>query len=333
MTCCSVSVRAESFSSVLDSWEAAVTGPSARRGITVFDLPVWQQTWWDHFGESKQQRLLTVRADDGALELLAPLMQEGDAVSFLGGTDLVDYHDFVCPGDLSDRCLEAIVRELSAETNIRTLLFESIVEGSATLDRLPDAIRLAGWEVAVQKEDVSPRLELPDDWEQYISSLRKKDRHELRRKIRRLEAAGEVRHIELSAREDIETAASDFFRLHRMSTAEKEEFMTPERERFFRDVAARLADTGVTRLCFLELDGKRVATSLSFVCGGIRYLYNSGYDPEHRNLAVGLLNHAYTIRRSIEEGHSVFDFMRGDEGYKYHLGGVDRDVFRITATR
>ena len=333
MTCCSVSVRSESFSSVVDSWESLVSAPSTSRAHTVFDLPVWQKTWWQHFGESKEPRLLTVRSDDGALELLAPMMQEGDVVSFLGGTDLVDYHDFVCPGEMSDTCLEAIVRELSAESNIRTLLFESISEGSATLDKLPDAARAAGWDVAVQKEDVSPRIELPGDWEEYVSSLRKKDRHELRRKIRRLEAAGEIQHIELSAREDIETAASDFFRLHRMSTPDKQEFMTPERELFFRDVAAKLADTGVTRLCFLELDGKRVATSLSFVSGGVRYLYNSGYDPEYRLLAVGLLNHAFTIRRSIEDGHSVFDFMRGNEGYKYHLGGVDRDIFRITATR
>lgn len=334
MTCGSVSVRSESFSSVTDSWEAVVAAAAVKgRGATVFDLPTWQKTWWDHFGEGKQKRLLTVRADDGALELLAPLMQEGNVISFLGGTDLVDYHDFVCPGEPSELCLEAVLRELSAETDVRTMLFESVAEGSATLERLPQAARLAGWEVDVQKEDVAPRLELPGEWEEYVSSLRKKDRHELRRKIRRLEASGEVRHIELSAREDIETAAPDFFALHRMSTPEKGEFMTPERERFFRDVAARLADAGVTRLCFLELDGKRVATSLSFVSGGVRYLYNSGYDPEYRNLAVGLLNHAYTIRKSIEQGHSRFDFMRGNEGYKYHLGGVDRDVFRITATR
>ena len=55
--------------------------------------------------------------------------------------------------------------------------------------------------------------------------------------------------------------------------------------------------------------------------------------PIERRLAVGLLNHAYNIQRSIEQGLRVFDFMRGDESYKYHLGGQDRRLFRVTAQR
>ena len=173
---------------------------------------------------------------------------------------------------------------------VRKLVFESVVECSPTLEKLPPLARNLGWEVIVEKEDVSPRLELPEDWDAYLSGLRKKDRHELRRKIRRLEAAGEIRHVELSSPEDVETAISEFFALHRLSAPDKQEFMTPARERFFRAVSTRLADTGNTRLNFLELDGRRVAASLSFVVGTVRYLYNSGYDPALGRLAVGLLN-------------------------------------------
>lgn len=330
MTCCSISVRSESLSSAAERWRKLVT--SSTRS-TVFDLPTWQETWWQHFGDGKQAKILTVNSDTGELDLLAPLMQEGETVSFLGGTDLVDYHDFVCPGQLSQSCIEAVIAELNTDSSIEKLLFESIIDSSLTLQCLPDVIRSHGWNVTVEKEDVSPRLELSDSWDEYLAGLRKKDRHELRRKLRRLERAGEVRHLELTDREDVETALPDFFDLHRMSTPDKKEFMTSEREAFFKEVAARLADEGVTRLSFLEINGERAATSLSFVVGTTRYLYNSGYNPEHYRLSVGLLNHAYTIQKSIEQGHTVFDFMRGDESYKYHLGGVDREVFRIEATR
>ena len=299
----------------------------------MFDLPTWQRTWWGHFGEGREQRILAVSSDDGKLDLLAPMMQDGSTVSFLGGTDLVDYHDFICPNQPTETCMEAVVSELISDSSVDKLLLESLIDCSSTLQLVPRLIESKGWRVEVEKEDVSPRLELPGDWDEYLAGLRKKDRHELRRKLRRLEGAGDVRHIELSAREDVETAMPDFFSLHRMSMPDKQEFMTAERERFFKDVAAQLADEGITRLSFLELGGERVATSLSFVVGATRYLYNSGYNPEYRRLAVGLLNHAYTIRKSIEQGLSIFDFMRGDEPYKYHLGGVDREVFRITATR
>ena len=72
---------------------------------------------------------------------------------------------------------------------------------------------------------------------------------------------------------------------------------------------------------------KTVATSLAYKVGSTKYLYNSGYLPERSWLAVGLLNHAINILSSIEEGIEVYDFMRGDERYKYHLGAVDRHIF------
>jgi CelD/BcsL family acetyltransferase involved in cellulose biosynthesis len=109
--------------------------------------------------------------------------------------------------------------------------------------------------------------------------------------------------------------------------------MTTEREQFFCKIAIELAREGITRLCFLEIDGVKEATSLSFVSGEVRYLYNSGYNPAQSNLSVGLLNHALTIKSSIQSGHRVFDFMRGNEPYKYHLGGVDRQIFVLTAKR
>lgn len=330
MTCCSVSVSEVSFDGISEDWLSVVR---QRSKTTVFDLLAWQQVWWQHFGEDKKKRIFAVRGDDGQLEMLIPLMQDNGTVSFLGGTDLVDYHDVLCPSDPAESCVEAVIRELSADPGVQTLLFESIPTDSRSLECLESVLVATGWHVTVEKEDVAPFLQLPGDWEEYVASLRKKDRHELRRKLRRLESSGDIRHVELTSREDVETAASDFFELHRKSTPDKEEFMTPEREQFFRDVSARLADDGITRLAFLEVEGKRVATSLSFVVDNVRYLYNSGYDPEYRHLAVGLLNHAYTIRNSIEQGHYVFDFMRGDEAYKYHLGGVDRDVLRIIATR
>jgi CelD/BcsL family acetyltransferase involved in cellulose biosynthesis len=299
----------------------------------VFDLPVWQRTWWEFFGDDSQLKLVTVGYGDGDTGMIAPLVARDGTVSFLGGTDLVDYHDFICTDGPSESCLEALLRSLVNTEDAHTVLLESLREGTPTIERFRDVAEAAGWAVDVRQEDVAPRLELPASWEEYVSSLRKKDRHELRRKLRRLEAAGDVRHVELRAREDIESGMTGFFALHRMSTPEKDEFMTPERELFFREVSARLADAGVTRLTFLEIDGERVATSLSYVVGGVRYLYNSGYNPERRDLAVGLLNHALSIKASIEQGVKVFDFMRGNESYKYHLGGVDRNVFRLSATR
>ena len=52
-----------------------------------------------------------------------------------------------------------------------------------------------GWTLNVEREDVCPVVTLPGgaDIDDYLATLGKKERHEIRRKVRRAEAVGEVR--------------------------------------------------------------------------------------------------------------------------------------------
>lgn len=327
---CTVCVRAETFESLGPRWEAIAAD---RPGVTVFDTLTWQQTWWEEFGQGARLSLMSVCEDAGPAVLIAPMMARDGCVSFLGGTDLVDFHDFLTAGAPQRAHVEAILKEITAAVACRTIDLLSVPGDSPCVQSVPEIARAAGWQVEVTQEDVAPRMLLPATFDEHVEGLSKKDRHELRRKMRRIESAGAVRDVELSTPEDITAAFGDFLTLHRKSAPQKAEFMTPHRERFFRRVAGKLALKGIARLRFLEFEGRRVATSLSWVIGGTRYLYNSGYDPEFRDLSVGLINHAYGIRASIAEGIKIFDFMRGNEPYKYHLGGQDRAIYRIICQR
>lgn len=306
-------------------WTDVLTNKS---DATVFDTVEWQSEWWRHFGDGAQ--LMLVRAGDEGAVGLAPLMKKNRIVSFLGGTDLVDYHDFITTGDPGKRFYEDVLESVRLSGGVKALNLYSIPEGSPALRHLPSAAEENGWCVDVKKEDVAPRLELPDTWEEYLAGLSKKRRHELRRKRRRLERAGDVRSEELSDAGHIEQNLTEFLSLMRSSSPAKDAFMTPARERFFRSITVSMAAQDATRLSFLNLDGHRVAASLAFIYNGCKLVYNSGYEPNQRNLAVGLLDHAYNIERSIEQGLDVYDFMRGGETYKYHLGGQDRIIYTLT---
>ena len=72
---------------------------------------------------------------------------------------------------------------------------------------------------------------------------------------------------------------------------------------------------------------------MSFVNHEVEYLYNSGYNPDFNDLSVGILNHVFSIRKSIIEKNNVFDFMRGNEIYKYRLGGTDEHIFKLMAQK
>ena len=108
--------------------------------------------------------------------------------------------------------------------------------------------------------------------------------------------------------------------------------MTDEMETFFRAVCGTMAEAGLLRPSILELDGVPVAALIVFDHNGTVYLYNSAFDPDYSALSVGVLSKALYIKDSIERGRRRFDFLKGSEQYKYHLGGQEVQLYRCQIT-
>ena len=324
-----VSVRQENFDSIWDRWEKILPMSTTN---TVFVTPWWHKTWWDNFGEGNHPLILSV-ADDSELLGVAPLMIDGNGtLTFLGDKDLSDYFDFVVRRDSEDRFYPAVVERLSA-LEWTSLDLPSLPSGSPTLEYLPDLAAKKGWDVAIEEEETTPKAELPGTWDEFLLGLRKKDRHELRRKIRRLDRESENRQYAAANGDSLDGSMREFFTLLKASREDKNEFLTPDRERFFLDMAHELASRDQFRLYFLEVDGEKVAACICFDYGGDFLLYNSGYEPGYSRLSVGLINKALSIRTAIEENRKVFNFLKGNERYKYNLGGRDEAVFHMSVTR
>ena len=299
---------------------------------TVFLTPEWQRIWWGHFGGSYRLLILSLHDTDGLLGL-APLAVQDGTVRFLGRTDLFDYHDFIVLEGRERQFYEALIDYVERDADWRVFDMESLRAGSPALELLPALAEARGFSVEFVREDVAPVLALPDTWDDYLASLSKKARHELRRKGRKLDAAGDVFHTMCSDPQCVRDCLPDFFRLHRESGPDKAEFMTPARERFFTEMAMEFASKDQLRLALLELDGKRVAACISFDYLDSYLLYNSGYNPDFSYLSVGILNKAFAIREAIGAGKRYFDFLRGPERYKYDLGAVDRTIHRLVVRR
>ena len=109
--------------------------------------------------------------------------------------------------------------------------------------------------------------------------------------------------------------------------------MTDEMQSFFRALTTEFVGLGIVKLYFMEIDGTKISATLCFDYENTLYLYNSGYDPSFSYLSVGLLLKSLCIRDALESGKAVFDFLRGDEPYKYDLGGQDTSIYKLTITR
>ncbi len=176
-------------------------------------------------------------------------------------------------------------------------------------------------------------MPLPGSWDAYLATLSKKDRHELRRKLRRLGGAGDVAFREVASTEGLDAAMDDFLRLHRESREDKADFMNAHMEEFFRQVITCFVGSGMGKLFFLDVNAVRTAAVFCFDYEGRRLLYNSGYDLRYSHLSVGLLLKAMTIENAIEAGMTCYDFLRGNEPYKYDLGGIDSPIYQCMVER
>ena len=213
---------AEQIEGVLQQWEeilpACVTD-------TVFLTPWWQRTWWRHFGTGSRLLVLPLEAGDDFLGI-APLRTRDGVVSFIGDTDLCDYQDFIVIQGREDAYYEALYRRLDRE-QWHTLDLKSVPEGSPTLRCVPAVAERMGYSVSIEEEDKAPCVRLAATWEEQVSGLTKKDRHELRRKLRKVQRAGEVEEQAHVSRDGLEPQMMDFLRLMRASHPDKARFMNP----------------------------------------------------------------------------------------------------------
>ena len=109
--------------------------------------------------------------------------------------------------------------------------------------------------------------------------------------------------------------------------------MNENRKKFFKELILNLSKENKIIYSYLQVENKTVSSSISFYLSDTRYLYNSGFDPKYNYLSVGLLNHVFAIQRSISKRFKIFDFMRGNERYKYELGAIDKLIYSITISK
>jgi len=302
----------------------------------LFLTPQWQQVWWDTFGDGQTMCGFSYPLPDGAagdgIAAIASLAKSGDTATFVGSQDTFDYNDFPIKPGHEEGFYRSLLESLE-EQDIRKLRLNSLRESSPTLELLPDIARGRGYTVEIEQEDVTSGICLPGTWDEYLGLLNKKDRHELRRKLRRMDSQTDWKWYSLSEPEQAGERLGEFISLMRLSRTDKDEFMTPERERFFYNITQRMAELGQLELYFLDLNGATVATSLCFDYGGSRLLYNSGYDPKFSYFSVGLLLNAMCLKDAIDRGLTYFDFLRGPEPYKAHLGGQQRSLYQMVVTK
>ena len=111
---------------------------------------------------------------------------------------------------------------------------------------------------------------------------------------------------------------------------EKRVFLSPLMRDQMKSTMRCAFQGGCLQLAFLEVGGQKAAAYLNFDYLNRIWVYNSGLDRSYMQYSPGWVLLGHLIKWATDNGREEFDFMRGDEDYKYKFGAVDRFVMRVT---
>jgi CelD/BcsL family acetyltransferase involved in cellulose biosynthesis len=304
----------------------------------------YQYTWWQYLGGGEWSQgdlwIAVGKSEKGELLGLAPCFRinyepDNPKIMFIGGKEIADYLDLIVSPNHHMAFVNAFIENLRdlPESVWKQIDLYNIPEWSPTIDAMVKGAGDQGWKVETGKLQPCPSVSLEVDWETYLSKLQKKQRHELRRKIRRAESfEHEVRFHILTDPEEIHEGIAVFLDLMAFDQ-QKTRFLTKEMRSTLSEIMVGAFRNGWLMLAFLEAGGEPIAGYLNFDYDNQIWIYNSGINPDYMHISPGWVLMSCIIQWAIEHGRQVVDFLRGDERYKYQLGGQDRFIYRLTLSR
>jgi CelD/BcsL family acetyltransferase involved in cellulose biosynthesis len=323
---------AAGLTALKEEWQA-LAGRSS--DATLFQTWEWQSTWWRHFGRG---RLWILTARDGeTLVGLAPLYISRyhglplRRVAFLG-TGASDYLDVVTLPDRAIECRAAFFHYLACHRRAWDLVDlqqwreDALLAGELPPPELPSDLR-----ATVLTQETCPYVRLPRQWDGFAAGLGKKLRGNIGY-YRRLLAREFAVECETITNGELQATMDELFHLHQRRWRRRGlpgAFADPRARQFHTEVAERLLERGWLRLHRLRLDGTTRAALYCFRFGTKGYYYLGGFEPSMARYSLGTVLTAHAIEDAIASGAEEFDFLRGDEPYKYAWKPQERRNLRL----
>ena len=292
---------------------------------TPFQSPAWLIPWSRHFGSEESFTLLARRA--GRLVGAMPFFvwaRDGRRTVFPLGIGISDYLDGSFTAGEEAACAAAMLAHLCRDPQRwEAVELQELRPDSALLA----APAPAGWSDRRAPQSLCPTVDLsgPDP----LRRLPRRIRSNLRNCRNRAERLGRP-WVEAVSAANLDALLDGLFRLHgeRWSTRGEPGMLADGSLRaFHREAAAGLLELGLLRLFALRLDDRMIAVLYGFAAKRRFYYYLGGFDPGLPQVSPGTLILGHALQAAAAEGMEAFDFLRGQEAYKYHWGATDRPTW------
>jgi len=301
----------------------------------VFLTHEWFSSWWECLSGNNSLEILLFKDDQSQIIGIAPLMTDGKSLCFMASLEVTDYCDFLFLPEKKEEFFKGLLHYFKKNCLDRTHLeFINIPASSPTCALIPEMASNYGFSHSLRETEVTPVLSVPSTYEDYMNALKRKNRHELRRKLKHIERLDGIKIKKITETRHILPAIESFISLHKKSSPEKQEFWTTERmPDFFKNVVHRCSKKGWVEMNVLFFEDSLISALLNFLYGNDVLFYNVAYDMDYAAFSPGFYLFHASIVEAISRGRSNIDFLRGREKYKYDFGAKECKIYSLILKR
>lgn len=301
---------------------------------SIFLTHEWFSTWWRYLSNDSGMEVLIFRDFNGDILGIAPLKLIGDKILFAASQEVSDYCDFISHSQSRREFYRLLLERFRRDyPGITRFEFINIRESSPSLLLIPELALKYGFICDRKESDVAPGLELPLSYGEYMSCLNRKSRHELRRKLRRIEVFEELRSEKITEASALDISIEDFIGLHRNAGLDKANFWRTEGMKdFFQKILHQFALRGWVELRLLMLKDSLLASLIQFMYRDEVLLYNVAFSADYARFSPGFYLFHASIKDAITARKKRVDFLRGGEKYKYDFGAKECKIHTLTLT-
>lgn len=323
------------FANIISEWQELFAGAS----VSPFLSWEWMSVWFENFGGDRDPAIFTVYRDEELIGILPMLFekisvfgQRVHRITMMGDrAGGADYLDIIARPENRAEALAAVLEHLRSDADL--MQFASLPGESPTISLLENYCLDSGrnYRYSISAAGVCPYIELTDGWDAVLRQSKRSSN--FKRRLKQIEKMPDFEYRSVTSVAETSGAFERFLYLHekRWESSGGSELTGHRRLiSFQRQLVDKLSQAGLIRFDELWLDGKCRGSVYGLDNGETFYYYNSGYDTEYSGLSVGLVLLGLSIRSAVERGNTTYDFLRGEETYKFDWAHRSNELVTVT---
>ena len=332
----SKNVSLEILGDLKSGWNSITSQSNANSVFTTYE---WLSCWIDVYASEAEQFIICIK-ENGFIVALAPLIIVPHnefglnlrRLQFIG-TGSCDYMDFIILKE-PEECLGIIFDFIQVNKaswdycDLRHISGES--ENWRILDNLKSDRKFL---YTTFKETVCPYLKLDTNIESLLKSLKAGLRYDLTKGERELNKLGLVNYVNIHDQGEALEELPIFIdmlekrekQVNRFSGGKSKE----DRDNVFRTFIEDSSMWSNINFSKISVDNKPIAYHFGFEYNGKIYWYKPTFDIDYLKFSPGKLMIKKTIEYAFINNYEEFDFLLGDEQYKFQWTKNVRDSRRI----